>query len=139
MSVTGKPAQIMDALFARVALLETTGPTMPIAWPEPDEPFVPPADGKYLRVSFFPNRPAWEGISSGKLDQGLLQIDVVWPKNLGLIAPAQVAAQVETHFAKSSAYVSGTTKVTITREPWTAQPISEADKVSLPITISWAA
>jgi hypothetical protein len=136
---TGKLAQIMDALFARAALLATTAPALPIAWPEPAETFTPPADGKYLQVSFYPNRPAWEGVSSGRLDQGLLQIDVVWPKNAGLIAPAQVAAQIEAHFPKGAAYVSGATKVTITREPWTAQPLPDANEVRLPVTISWAA
>jgi hypothetical protein len=136
---TGKPAQIMDALFAHAALLSTVGPSLPVSMPEPGVTFDPPADGKYLVVAFLPNRPLWEGLRAGKLDQGLLQISTVWPKNQGLIAPAQVAAQVEAHFAKNLRLVSGATSVRINAQPYTGQPLPDGNRVSLPTTISWVA
>jgi hypothetical protein len=139
MSVTGKPAQIIDALLARLQAL-TLDPELPVAWPEVAfAPETDAPDGKYLAVSFFPNRPAWEGIASGKVDQGLLQVSVVWPKGEGQIAPLQVAASVMAQFAKGLELVSGATKVKVYGEPWAAPPIVEADKVSVPITIPWKA
>lgn len=137
MTVTGREAQITDALFARVKTLVVGSPALPIAWPE--VAFSPPASGKYLRIDDFPNRPAWEGISSGRLDQGLLQIMVVWPKNQGLIAPRQIAAQVIAHFPKGLAMFSGSTRVRVSREAWASSDLKDDKSVLIPITIPWTA
>jgi hypothetical protein len=140
MSVTGKAAQVLDALLTRLGTLTITPDALPVAWPE--VAFDPTADatsGKYLSVQHMPNRPAWEGVASGVLDQGLLQVSVVWPKDQGLIAPMEAAEQVRDHFAKSLVLVSGSTKVTINRESWIAQPLFDTDKVSVPVTVSWTA
>jgi hypothetical protein len=136
MSATGKAAQVLDALLARVAAL-TLSPTLPVAYPE--VAFDPPADGKYLAVSFFPNRPMAEGLTNGRVDQGLLQITVVWPKNQGLIAPAGIAQAVIDHFPNGLALQSGATRVKISGQAWQAAPITDTDRVSIPITIPWAA
>jgi hypothetical protein len=96
-------------------------------------------DGKYLSVAHFPNAPTFNGLKGRKVDQGLLQVLVVWPKHQGLIAPASVAALVEAHFPCGLALISGTTRVKITAAPWTAQPLIESDRASLPVTIPWTA
>jgi hypothetical protein len=140
MSATGKAAQIIDALLARVATLETGSPTLPVAWPEIDfDPMTDSDDCKYIAVSIFPNRPAWEGVSEGVMDQGLLQVSVVWPKGQGAIAPYEVAETVKAHFAKGTEMVSGATKVKVVLEPWAAQPLTEEHQVSIPVTVRWAA
>lgn len=141
---TGKAAQVPDALFARVATINTGSPSLPISWPEgidvsTDQTFEPPSDGKYLLVQYFPNAPAWEGMASGRMDQGLLQVSVVWPKNQGLIAPMQVAQAVIDHFPLGHTMVSGETQVKVVKQPWAAQPLIDADRVSVPITIEWKA
>jgi len=138
---TGKPAQTYDALMARCATMTIGSPALPIAYPEPGEEFNPPTDaidGKYLDVRYFPNRPAWEGVSDGLLDQGFLQVSVVWPKNQGLVAPLEAAGQVVAHFTKSTSLVSGSTKVTISGEP-SIQTLSEPDRVIVPVVIPWTA
>lgn len=134
---TGKPAQIADALLARASTLAVGSPALPILFPEihADQP----ASNKYIEVRVIPNRPAWEGITSGVQDQGLLQINVVWPKGQGVIAPLEAAQQVMSHFPKGLALVSGATKVRITAEPYASQPLAEEDQVMVPVTISWAA
>lgn len=137
--ITGKPALIYDALMTKVGTLVTGSPTLPVSYPEPVETFVPPTDGKYIEVIDFTNQPAWEGLASGVLDQGILQLTVIWPKNAGLIGPKQVVASIKTHFAKATRMVSGSVGVKVTREPWAASPIIEADKVRIPITIFWTA
>lgn len=136
MTASGKAAQVLDALLARVAAL-TLSPVLPVDYPEVT--FDPPADGKYLTVSFFPNRPMAEGLTSGRVDQGLLQVTVVWPKNQGLVAPSNIAQAVIDHFPNGLALQSGSTRVKISGQAWAAAPITDTDRVSLPVTISWAA
>jgi hypothetical protein len=136
---TGKRAQIIDALLVRAALMASQGPVLPVAFPEQPGDFVPPEDGKYLEVGFFPNASRWEGVTQGEMMQGLLGVTVVWPKNLGLIAPAEKVQLVCAHWAKGLVLISGTTKVKIYREPQAMQPLPEGDKVSIPVNISWEA
>lgn len=131
-------ADIQQALFARVATL-TTSPPLPVAWPEHDKGFTPPASGKYLRVDFFANRPRWEGMASGRVDQGLLQITVVWPKGKGLDAPAQIADAIIAHFPLAHVMRHGSAAVKVSGQPWVASPLSETDKLSVPVTIPWMA
>jgi len=138
MTATGKASQVMDALFAHAALLATTAPSLPVSFPEAPN-FTPPTDGKYLRVSFFGNVPRWDALSVGVMDQGLLQISVVWPKNQGLIGVANAAAQVAAHFAKNTTLVSGATHVKVNNDPWVASPLTEENNVALPVTVPWTA
>lgn len=134
-----KVAEAMAALFAHAALMETQGPTLPVSFPEPDKDFVPPEDGRYLEVALFSNTPRWEGVRSGRVDQGLLQVNVVWPKNQGLIKPGQKADQVIAHFAKNARLFSGGTRVTINLEPYAGSALPDADAVTIPVTIPWLA
>ncbi|MFA5567953.1 MAG: phage tail terminator-like protein [Trueperaceae bacterium] len=129
-------ADIQQALFARVATL-TTSPSLPVAWPEVK--FTPPASGKYLRVDFFSNRPRWEGMASGRVDQGLLQITVVWPKGRGLDAPAQIADAIIAHFPLAHVMRHGSAAVKVSGQPWAASPLSETKQVLVPVTIPWMA
>lgn len=134
---TGEAAQIVDALLAHCVSLEVGSPALPIAYPEVS--FTPPTDGKYLQVDFFANRPAWEGLSSGKMAQGLLQVTVIWPRGQGVVAANESAQQVIDHFAKSTVLRSGSAKVTISGEPWAATPITEDTQLRVPVTIPWVA
>lgn len=136
---TGKPAQILDALLARALLMETTGPTLPTALPEQASEFVPPDDGKYLEVGFFPNANFWEGLTAGEMAQGLLGVTVVWPKGQGLVVPLEKVALVAAHFNKGRELISGTTKVKINKEPVQTPHLIEGNKVSIPVNISWEA
>ena len=137
--MTDKPAQIAKALLDHVATLVIGDPPLPIAMPEHADGFKPPADGKYLEVRYFPNATAWEGLAAGALDQGLLQITVVWPKNEGVITPNQIAGQVMAHMPKNRVLFEGPTKVKINREPRAAAPISDDTEVRIPVIFSWVA
>jgi len=135
--VAGEAAQIIDALLARAAQMASSGPSLPVSFPEVG--FTPPTSGKYLKVDFFANRPAWEGLSSGKLAQGLLQVTVIWPRGQGVVTPNQIAQQVIDYFSKGTILRSGSAKVTVSREPWAATPITEDAQLSVPVTIPWTA
>lgn len=142
MSITGLPAQIADALMVHALLMETQGPKLPVSVPEPAETFVPPVDAfdnalPYLDVTFLPNAPKWQGLSTGQIRQGLLQVAVVWPKNQGEIRPLETAGAVEAHFAKGTELTSGAAKVRIHREPWTAAPFRDDIEVRFPVMIEW--
>lgn len=141
MTATGKPAQIAEALFERVLTLTTT---LPIIWPEqldaPNPDTQATGEGQArLEVAIFYNRPAWQGVSAGALDQGLLQITVVWPKNRGLIKPMEVVGAVLDHFPTGQTMFSGTTKVRVSGAPWASSPISDRAEVRVPVTIPWTA
>lgn len=124
--------EIAVALFARAELLaEATG--LPVAFPEVS--FQPPAEGGYLRVRFFPNAPAWQGLASGRVDQGILQVTVVWPRNEGVVRPLAVAGQVKAHFPKDLS-LSG---VIVTAEPFASALIPDEAEALVPVSILWKA
>ncbi len=130
-------AAIADALLARCATLAVGSPPLPVSYP--DVPFSPPADGKYLEVSDFTNRPAWEGVTTGRVDQGLLQITVVWPKDEGVIKPKAIADAVAAHFPKGLRLTSGAARVKVSAGPWAASPLLGGGETRIPITIPWTA
>lgn len=131
------PSKVAALLLARAETLSVGSPALPKAMP--DVAFTPPANGQYLRVSLFTNAPAWEGLSSGRMDQGLLQITVVWPKNRGVIKPREAAQAVMAHFPKGLILMGGGVRVKINRQPWAASPILEDTETLTPVTVSWVA
>jgi hypothetical protein len=139
MPATGHTAEVMTALFTRAASLSIGSPAMPIAFPEPTEPFTKPDSGQYLEVTFFSNRPAWEGLSEGKLDQGLLQITVIWNRGQGLISPSNAAQQVMDHFTKGLVLTQGSTRVVVSKEPWANSPLADDTELRIPVTVPWVA
>lgn len=131
------PAIVAGLLLARCDTLNVGTPKMPVAMP--DVAFIPPTDGRYLRVDLFSNAPFWEGLTSGRIDQGLLQITVVWPKGKGLIVQGRAVAQVLAHFPKRLKLFGPATRVTVNRESWAASPLLGDVSSETPITISWTA
>jgi hypothetical protein len=136
------PADVAAALLARCASLTHGSPVMPVALP--DKAFTPPkkANGDarpYFRVDLFRNAPFWEGLASGRVDQGLLQITVVWPKQQGIVKSSAAAAAVAAHFPKGLRLVGQTSVVRVTGEPWAATPVLNDKTTDTPVTIPWRA
>ena len=131
------PDIVAGLLLARANLMASAPISLPVA--HPDVAFAAPADGKYLRVDLFTNAPFWEGLSRGRMDQGILQITIVWPKGQGLIKHRAVAKQVFAHWPKGLLLAANGATVRVRREPWAAQPIMEPAQTLTPITISWSA
>lgn len=133
-----KASEIPDALLVHLQTLEIGSPPLPIALPDVSfDPAVSATDGKYLEAGYFRNAPAWEGLSEGVLDQGLLVVSVVWPKGRGVIALNEAAQAVADHFPKGLQLRSGSTSVKINREPVIASPLTEGDKTIVATSISW--
>lgn len=135
---TGKAAQVNDALMARASTMVISSPALPIVYAEPGEDYESPEGGEYLVVVNYPNRAAWEGITAGVMDQGLLMVTLVTPKNRGQIAGLELVQEVKDHFPKGHVMASGATSVKVAREPWhTVLP--EKHELRFPITIPWSA
>ena len=134
------PAVVAGLLLARCETLNVGTPKLPVAMPDVTfDPKKDAPDGRYLRVDLFTNTPFWEGLTSGRIDQGLLQVTVVWPKGKGLIVQARAVGQVMAHFHKGLKLFGPGTRVTINREPWAASPIKGNVSTETPVTISWTA
>lgn len=131
------PAVVATLIMDRCELMQTEGPILPVAFP--DSPFTPPVDDRWLRCDLFNNAPAWEGLKSGKLDQGILQVTVIWPRNRGAIEIRQIVSDVMAHFPKGLTLFGNDARVRFNREPWAASPIIEDSQTAVPITCSWVA
>lgn len=128
---------IATLIMNRCEAMQTEGPILPVAFP--DAPFTPPANDRYLRCDLFTNAPAWEGLKSGRLDQGLLQVSVIWPRNTGAIEIRKAVSDVLAFWPKGLILSGRDTRLRINREPWAASPIIEDHQTSVPITVSWVA
>lgn len=124
---------------ARLLLDRCAGLPLPVAFPEHPGGFSPPADGKYYEVRFFPNNHAWEGVSTGLLGQGLLQVNVVWPKGKGIIAPHGAVTAVKQRFPKDHRLFGDGVSVKITNEPSDGSALPDATEVRVAVTIAWSA
>lgn len=128
------PSQIAATLLDFAAELSIGSPALPMALP--DLAFTPPSDGKYLVAAVFFNRPAWEGLTTGRLDQGLLQITVVWPKNQGVILPLLMADEIVAAFPKAMRMAEG---LKVSGQPYATSPIYDEGDTRVPVTIPWTA
>jgi len=137
-------ADITLALLKRAAELAVADPVAGgnLAITMPD--VIPPwgagdAPDRYLSISLFDNRPAWEAIGPGKLDQGLMQISVVWPRNNGPIEIRTAVQAVLDHFPKALLMRQGTACVKVSGEPWAASALVEESQTMIPVTVPWVA
>lgn len=132
-------ADVATALLARAGTLTHGSPVMRKAMPDvaPSPPLDPTKP--YFRVDLFRNAPFWQGLNTGKIDQGLLQITVVWPEGQGIIKATQAADAVMAHFPKGLKLFSGTACVRISGEPWAAAPLMDASWTETPVTIPYTA
>lgn len=107
---------IQLALFKRVESLSLS-PSYPIAWP--NKGFSPPADGKYLDVTHFPNtvRRLFVKGSAPHQRLGILQITVVQPLNVGVQTAAAIAGAIADHFPADLNLYEGGIRVRIEAAP----------------------
>lgn len=136
---------IADALLTRAGSLIVPGPpgvtALPVAMPEVSPPWgsgAPPA--QYLRVSMFDNRPRWVSLDGKrKMAQGILQIEVVWKRGVGVIAPRKAAQKVIEHFPTGLTLNAGSARVTISPTPWHGSPMSLESSLVVVVSIPWSA
>ena len=89
--------QIEALLFNQVASFSA----LPIAWP--GVPFDKPTDNRYLEVIHFPNDPIdydWRDYAT--VQRGILQLNVHWTRNIGVIEANDMARSIAAMFAKNT-------------------------------------
>jgi hypothetical protein len=126
---------VADALYGR---LGATFAGLPVAYPEPAVAFDPPADGRYLRAAILPNAPRNRFLGRQTVDQGLLQVTVVWPRNASELPAWRIAKQVCDHFNVPRLNAGGV-RVQIDSGAYTASPLTFDDRIEIPVTIAWSA
>lgn len=133
-------ATVPSLLHAHLATL-VLDPALRIAWPE--VAFEPEADEPYLEANFFPNIVARQFVANGEeyAHEGLYQVTVVSPRNVGEIAAHEAAGLVVAHFDDATALVSADPALTVrvTSKPSIAAPIRDAAYLRVPVTIRWRA
>lgn len=128
---TGIEAGILDALLFRLSQFTTS---LDIFYPGIENT----PDGNYLEARVVPNTvfQSTFGDAGFNRHEGLLQIDVVWKKGNGIIAPAEEVSLVVAHFKRGTAIIRNGLTVT-TRPPRTAQPVPDGGWLRFPVIIPW--
>lgn len=106
-----------------------------------DNNFEPPVDGNgmilpYLRFDFMNNAPFWEGIRTGRLDQGMMQITLTMPRPHLVATALGLVDDIITLYPKA-VRLPGAGRVKVQSSPWVASPIVEGDRTYYPVTVPW--
>lgn len=130
-------AEISDVLLARLAAL-TFSPALPVAWP--GLPFTPPS-GAYLvaAVVMNGNRNQFVGDDSTTEFRGILQVTVEAPSGGGIISSFEIAGKVAQHFERGTPMRGSSLTVKVDKRPDVASARVEADRIRVPISVSWYA
>lgn len=136
----GKQADIYTALATKAAAVAAA---LSLPASINDENFEAPIDGSgmilpYLRFDFFTNDLAWQGISDGRVDQGLQQINIVMPRPHDRVTAYGYVDQIIAAYPKA-ARLPGSAMVKVQSQTWVASPIVESDRTTYPVTVSWSA
>jgi hypothetical protein len=135
----GKQLDIHTALMASVDdLAATLGYQVAFV----DAPFEEPLDSNgsflpYLRVNLLRNAPAWQSTRTGRMDQGLLQVDLVWPRHSPITDQLTAIDAIVDAYPKGRLFPSSVIKVQ--RAAWASTSLPETDRTLTPVTIPWAA
>jgi uncharacterized protein DUF4128 len=129
---------IENALFSRAAgLTALTG--LPVFWPNVGNN--PPSDGRYLAVSLLPNHNDRFLLAGNDphYRQGILQVNVMMPRNAGQTPSTQIAGQVASHFPADLALFSEDVKVKLQKVPDVMSALSTDAAWMTPVSVYYEA
>lgn len=130
--------QIADLLLAHVDSLPFS-PELAVSFPGIG---FSPADGvTYLEAVLLPNATVTRSVNTGGANQyqGIIQVSVMHPIGTGAIAAMDVAGQVIEHFTRGTALQGDDFAVRIIKQPWAAPPMTEPDRIRVPVSIPYIA
>lgn len=145
MALFASADDIALALLERAATLAVVDPVaggvLPVAMPDVPPPWGEAATpDRYLSITIFDNVPRWQASGPGaKIGQGILQVEVIWPRGTGVISIRKVAQAVMDHFPKHSRHRHDSASVKVQGEPWHGSVIPAAAGTSMSISIPWVA
>ena len=136
MAVNGLEAQIAHALLKRLQAM-TLSPPLPVAYP--DVNFTKPASGMWLETSLFqaPTTGQALGFADSNSYSGFMQLTVVSPQNVGVIATLQIVAAICLWFQQGTKMWEGSTRIEIVKNPYSSSLIMDPPYTRTPITIPY--
>lgn len=128
-------ADILRALRTHlIAFAQSRG--LPVAFTNVG--FVAPSDGRYLRETFFLNGVRARALKAAhQLLQGLYQIDVMWPQNVGQTDAMMLAAEVADLFTGDGWLNEGAANVRVVERPTIAGLMIDDSRAMVPVTCRW--
>jgi hypothetical protein len=141
---TGIETRITEALHAHLADLVLT-PPLPIAWPNiAFDPIIRTEGpdgvplGWYLRANevVLPTEAIALRDGSNRY-RGLFQVDVVFPIDIGLTVPREVASAICAHFKRGTKRYRESVRVEIVRPPYASTALKDAPGMMIPVTIPY--
>lgn len=139
-----KSDDIALALLTRAESLQVPDPVdggfLPVAMPEVAPPWGEgAAPDRYLRVSIFDNVPRWVGVDGSQMGQGILQVEVVWPRGQGVISIRAAAQAVLNHFPAALVLREGSARVKVQSVPSHGTAFPTPDGMTMLVSIPWDA
>jgi hypothetical protein len=134
--------KIFKALIARLDAYVAASP-IPVAIPNVD--FDPTkltsAQPGYLRPSMLPAASQDFAVSNNGsiICLGLMQVDVFWRNNQGLVKPLGRAADLMDFFKKGTRLVFQGVRVHVLKPPFYAAPMQEPGWIQIPVSIPYTA
>lgn len=113
--------------------LNAMSPALATAWE--NVTFVPVNGTPYQRVFFLYAEPDNEEFGTGYLDQGYMQINLMYPLDAGDGAARARGELLRTTFKRGNSFTSGGQTTTITRTPAIGQGAPDGDRWAVPVRI----
>lgn len=131
----------MSIVSVRAALetkLDGITPALASAWE--NTPFEPQAGLAYQRVTLLAAAPDNSTYGGGYYrEQGILQIDLMYPLSDGTAAAGARAELIRTAFKRGTSVVSGGVTVIIDKTPEVSAGRVEGDRWCVPVKVRWYA
>lgn len=131
----------MSIVSVRAALetrLNVMTPALSTAWE--NTPYEPQAGTAYQRVTLLAAAPDNSTFGNGYYrEQGILQIDLMYPLSDGTAAAAARAELIRAEFKRGTSVVSGGVTVIIEKTPEVSAGRVEGDRWCVPVKVRWYA
>lgn len=129
---------IADALMYAVSAL-SMAVSQPIAYP--GVKYTPVTGQAYLYASLLPNQTRRMFIGNGEPNrhQGILQISVMWPRDVGVMPPLRVAAKIASHLGEGTVLATDLGPIRIDERPSIMPALQGPVWVNVPVRIPYVA
>lgn len=124
-------ADIATGLLRRLSTISLS-PSLPIAYP--NVPYSPTGDA-YLRASHIPSTVDPLTLDRWDRRSGILQVDVMWPENVGITGGLGVADEVAAHFARGTRLEENGATIQIIRTPTVGGPLHDPPYMQIPVSV----
>lgn len=130
-------ALILDRLLVHLQDVNMEDPSIRISLP--NVPFEPANGETYLEARFLPNTTQSPFLSLNDPNEykGILQVTVCVPSATGEIYPRELTGNIIRHFQRGLKLWCSSMKILIDRQPSTAPALQDADRIRIPISISY--